>query len=97
MVLFDVLGKRWTLRILWELRDGPLPFRALRERCDLMSPTSLNQRLKEFRELQLVELREEGYAMTQQGISLGKQLARLDIWAKQWAEYLGSKATKRDA
>ena len=24
MALLDLLGRRWTLRIVWELRDGPL-------------------------------------------------------------------------
>jgi hypothetical protein len=45
MRLLDVLGKRWTLRVLWELRDERLTFRELRERCDDVSPTSLNHRL----------------------------------------------------
>src|SRR2546429_2857650 len=30
--LFDVLGRRWTLRILWELRDEPATLRELRSR-----------------------------------------------------------------
>ena len=29
--LLDLLGRRWALRVLWELRDEPLPFRRLRE------------------------------------------------------------------
>ena len=45
MRLLDVLGKRWTLQVLWELRDERLTFRELRERCDDVSPTSLNHRL----------------------------------------------------
>jgi DNA-binding HxlR family transcriptional regulator len=30
MVLLDLLGRRWSLRILWELRDNALTARALR-------------------------------------------------------------------
>ena len=45
----DLLGRRWALRVLWELRDGPLSFRELRERCDQMSTSVLNQRLAELR------------------------------------------------
>src|SRR5207237_3071394 len=41
MALLDLLGRRWALRILWEARHGPLSFRALRERCDGMSPSVL--------------------------------------------------------
>ena len=88
MVLFDILGKRWTLRILWELRQGPLSFRALRERCDDVSPTLLSQRLKTLRNLEIVQLGDKGYSMTDHGTSLGKHMAKLDIWANDWADQL---------
>src|SRR6266566_657455 len=39
MALLDLLGRRWTLRILWELRAQPLTSRALRTACDEASPT----------------------------------------------------------
>ena len=60
MVLFDILGQRWSLRILWELRQGPLTFRALRDACDGASPTVLNTRLKALRHLGLVDLGPDG-------------------------------------
>ena len=31
MAALDLLGRRWALRILWELRAGALSFRALPE------------------------------------------------------------------
>src|SRR5262249_23052662 len=68
MKVLDVLGRRWSLRVLWELRDGPLNFRALRAACDLVSPSSLNRRLAELRELGVVEAREDlGYSLTPAG------------------------------
>ena len=54
MVLLDLLGRRWTLRILWELRHGPLTSRALREACADASPTVLQARLSELRAADLV-------------------------------------------
>ena len=84
MVLLDALGRRWSLRVLWELRGGPLPFRALRERCDDVSPSVLNARVAELRELGLVELTEEGYALSGEGRSLGELLVPLDAWARRW-------------
>lgn len=36
MALLDLLGRRWALRIIWELRATPLTFRELRTRCDAM-------------------------------------------------------------
>jgi DNA-binding HxlR family transcriptional regulator len=86
MVLLDLLGRRWALRILWELRDGPRSFRSLREDCDAVSPSVLNARLGEMRESGLVELREgEGYALTPPATELGELLLPLDAWAKRWA------------
>ncbi|MEM1436275.1 MAG: helix-turn-helix domain-containing protein [Pseudomonadota bacterium] len=84
MLLLDALGKRWTLRVLWELRDGRLSFRDLRSRCDDVSPTSLNARLKELRELELVDLEESGFGYTVLGAELGEHLLRLSSWSEKW-------------
>ncbi len=88
MVLFDVLGRRWTMRILWELRDGPLTFRALQDQCEQVSPTLLNGRLKDLRKLNLVDQGDDGYVLTKWGAELGKQLAHLDQWSEKWAAEL---------
>jgi DNA-binding HxlR family transcriptional regulator len=89
MVLLDLLGRRWMLRVLWELRDGPMTFRALRAACEQVSPSVLNDRLAELRESRLVELREgEGYALTATAEELGELLLPLDAWAKRWAARL---------
>ena len=89
MALLDLLGRRWSLRILWELREGPLTFRPLRAACDEVSPSVLNARLKELREAGILELQEPGgYALTPAGAELGKHLLRLDAWSKKWARTL---------
>lgn len=85
MVLFDLLGQRWTMRILWELREGAVTFRGLRERCDDVSPTLLNQRLKTLREMDLLELTEGGYGYTPWGKQLAAELMRLHAWSERWA------------
>ena len=56
MALLDFLGRRWSLRILRELREAPLTARALRATCGEASPTVLQARLSELREAGLVEL-----------------------------------------
>ena len=85
MALLDLLGRRWALRILWELRDEPLTFRALRERCDALSPSVLNQRLRELREAGVVEASvRAGYRLTDEGRRLGEALAPLHAWAERW-------------
>src|SRR5436305_13963830 len=72
MALRDLLGRRWMLRIIWELReDRALTSRALRTACDEASPTIMQARLSELREAGLVELVEgDGYRLTR----LGKEL-----------------------
>jgi DNA-binding HxlR family transcriptional regulator len=85
MVILDALGRRWALRVLWELRESAQTFRALRERCEDVSPTVLNDRLAELRELALVEASEDGYALTEHGRALGALLLPLDAWAERWA------------
>ncbi len=81
--LLDLLGRRWSLRVLWELRDGPLSFRALRERCDEVSPSVLNARLRELREAEIVELGAAGYQLSPSGEELGRQLLDLSAWAER--------------
>lgn len=85
MVLLDILGRRWSLRILWELRDGPLTFRVLRDRCDSVSPSVLNTRLKELRELELTELTPAGFVYTAWGRELSEKLEHLNAWSNTWA------------
>ena len=86
MAALDLLGRRWTLRVLWELRDGaPASFRELRDRCDSMSTSVLNQRLAELREAGIVEAGADGYRLTHRGTQLLAALASLDAWAKRWA------------
>ena len=85
MALFDLLGRRWTLRLLWELRRGPLGFRALQERCDEVSPTSLSQRLKELRAAGVVEDAAGAVGLSREGKALLKSLAPLQRWAERWA------------
>ncbi len=84
--ILDILGTRWTLRILWELRDGPQSFRALQARCERVSPTVLNQRLALLREHGIVTLESPGgYRLTSQGRELGEILMALSRWAKRWS------------
>jgi DNA-binding HxlR family transcriptional regulator len=86
MAALDLLGRRWALRVLWELREGALVFRELRTRCDEVSPTVLNQRLAELREAGIVAHEAgSGYALTADGEKLLEALAPLHDWAARWA------------
>jgi len=90
MALLDLLGRRWALRVMWELRGEPLTFRALRERCDDVSPSVLNERLAELREAGIVDAGPGGYALTAEGARLGRKLAPLEAWAAEWEKRSGA-------
>lgn len=84
MALLDLLGRRWALRLIWELRDGPLAFRALQAAAEI-SPSVLNTRLAELRAAGIVALGADGYALTGEGRTLLRKLAPLADWAERWA------------
>jgi DNA-binding HxlR family transcriptional regulator len=85
MVALDLLGRRWALRVLWELRDGPVGPRELRERCDRMSSSVLYERLRELTAAGLVaRTADDRYELTRHGRSLGTAIEPLDAWARRW-------------
>lgn len=85
MALLDLLGRRWTLRLVWELRDGARTFRELQARCEGMPSSVLNQRLRELRAADIVTAEAgSGYALTNEGRALLDALAPLQTWAARW-------------
>lgn len=85
--LFDLLGRRWALRILWELREDPMSFRVLQEACGGVSPTIVNRRVHELIAARLVVARESGYELSAEGRRLLALLAPLNAWAKKWDDF----------
>jgi DNA-binding HxlR family transcriptional regulator len=88
MALLDLLGRRWALRVLWELRDDSAPtFRELQARCGEISSSVLNDRLRELREAGIVAgERTSGYRLSSDGRELLQALAPIDAWARSWAD-----------
>lgn len=86
MTLLDLLGRRWTLRIVWELREEPRRFRDLQDLIGA-SPTIVNARLRELRTAKLVELDSDaGYKLTALGVELLRLLLPLHTWSEKWAK-----------
>lgn len=86
MALLDLLGRRWTLRIVWELREQAQTSRALRAACGDASPTVMQQRLSELRAAGFIVLREEGgYALTELGGELLRAALPLYHFADRWS------------
>ncbi len=86
MALLDLLGRRWSLRIVWELREEPRRFRELQDLIGA-SPTVVNARLGELREARLVELDpDSGYRLTALGAELLQLILPLHLWSEKWAK-----------
>ena len=90
MALFDLVGRRWTLRVVWELEQAgsPLTFRELRASCGDLSSSVLTVRLRELTEARIVERASEGYVLTATGRSLVVSLQPVLAWARDWSREL---------
>jgi DNA-binding HxlR family transcriptional regulator len=89
MAALDLFGRRWSLRVIWELRDGPLGFRLLQQRCDNVSSSVLRQRLRELLDAHLIEqLADARYQLSPLGDEASRALRPLVRWSTRWAEHL---------
>jgi DNA-binding HxlR family transcriptional regulator len=91
MAALDLFGRRWTLRIIWELGDEPLGFRLLQRRCDNMSSSVLRQRLTELQEARLAEVLPDGsYSLSPLGHDAREALHPVIEWSRRWAADLAA-------
>ena len=89
MALFDLLGRRWALRVLWELARRPgQTFRELQVACGDISASVLRDRLRELREVGIVQRTDPGYALSRSGAELVRTLEPLNRWAHRRASLL---------
>ncbi|MEL7429967.1 MAG: helix-turn-helix domain-containing protein [Pseudomonadota bacterium] len=93
MALFDLLGRSWALGVIWQLADGPLTFRNIQDKCEQMSPTILNRRIKELVASGFVEKGDKGYQLTDTGTELFVLLKPLGAWSQRWADTLSPNQT----
>ena len=90
MALFDLVGRRWILRIIWELHQArqPLTFRELRTACEGISSSVLTYRLRELADAQIAAHAGDGYALTNTGQSLVASLQPILDWSHTWDQQL---------
>lgn len=86
MAIFDLLGRRWAMGIIWQLSGGPLPFNELQSRCSSISPTILSTRIKDLTEAGILERTLNGYALTVTGVELFEILEPFKSWSVRWAK-----------
>ncbi len=85
MALFDLLGRTWAMGVIWQLQNGPFTFRELQERCESISPTILNSRIKDLRKADIVERTLDGYQLTERGKELIDIIRPFGQWSWKWA------------
>lgn len=86
MALFDLLGRTWAMGVLWQLQDGPYTFRELQEKCESISPSILNSRIKDLRNADIVKRTLDGYQLTARGQRLVTIIRPFGDWAREWAK-----------
>ena len=86
MALFDLLGRRWAMGVIWQLSDGCLRFNELQERCTTISPTILSRRIKDLIEAGLIERTLDGYVLTPMGMELFKILEPFKDFSINWGK-----------
>jgi len=92
--VFDLLGRRWALGIIWNLDKGPLTFRELQDKCGTISPSILNNRIKDLREADIVERSLNGYQLTARGCKLRDAIVPIGEWSVSWAKDIFSYQNK---
>lgn len=89
MAALHLLSRRWVLRVIWELRHGPVGFRDMQARCDRMSPNTLSNRLAELRSAGIADRDASGdWELTPLGRRLRPALTELQRWSDEWADSL---------
>jgi DNA-binding HxlR family transcriptional regulator len=86
--LFDVLGRRWALRVVWELRAGPATFRMLLDRAAPISSSVLTDRVRELRAAGIVHHeRPIGYRLTPLGLGVAERIIDMYVWLKNQPDW----------
>ena len=92
MALFDLLGRRWAMGIVWNLSGGAMTFRELQAACKskggTISPSILNRRIKDLQEARLLERTIEGYKLTRLGDQLFALIEPLHDYSQKWKKAL---------
>ena len=86
----ELIGKRWTALIIYQLLDGPKRFNAIEHSLPI-SGRLLSERLKELEKEEIVfrkiysevPVRVE-YSLTEKGKALESAVREIERWSKDW-------------
>lgn len=91
MALLDLLGRTWSLGIIWHLQSGIKTFSELQLYCENISPTLLTTRLHELQQTHLIEKHVQGYQLTTIGKDIFTVIAPLGQISQQWQSIFSDK------
>lgn len=86
----ELIGKRWTALIIYQLLDGPKRFNAIEQSLPI-SGRLLSERLKELEKEGIVTrevysevpIRVE-YTLTDKGMALKNTVKEIEAWSQSW-------------
>ena len=89
----ELLSKRWTALIVYQLLSGPLRFREIDNALPNLSGKVLSERLKELESAEIINrsvypetpVRIE-YSLTEKGRALSPVFDNIMEWANEWIE-----------
>ena len=86
----ELLGKRWTTLILYQLLEGPQRFNEI-ESALPVSGRLLSERLKELEKEEIVARKvysevpvKVEYSLTEKGKALDKAIREIEKWSQTW-------------
>lgn len=92
--LLALLESRYSIRVMWALKDGHAQtFRLLQDSVGGITPNTLNTRIKALREAGLVDHSGDGYVVTPVGADLLKRLGDLPAFAGKWVAGMAKKSS----
>jgi DNA-binding HxlR family transcriptional regulator len=90
-LVIDIIGGKWKILIIWELRESEKRFRELQKSVGKITDKMLTQQLRELEEAELISRKvypevppRVEYSLTLLGKSLLPVLEMFEEWGKQY-------------
>lgn len=94
--MLDLLGNKWSLRVMYDMLEGPRRYNQLQRNVDGISYKMLTQTLRQLEDANLVHREEHNvmpphveYTLTPLGVGLLQEAMRLVHWGFAHANELG--------
>ena len=90
-LVFDIIGGKWKILIIWDLKEGEKRFRELQKSVGKITDKMLTQQLRELEKAELISRKaypevppRVEYSLTLLGKSILPVIEMLEEWGKQY-------------